>query len=198
MKGVILKAAVVLALALGTAAWAETPVAYQVFDRCWPYRYSYLAERELNWAFAPQVINGHILDQTVWNHFFEPGTDRLTPGGIAHLQYVARRRPVPDTTIYLATAMDLPYDPGTPDRYCGARQDLDMRRVVAIQKFLTGLNCGRPMDYKVCVHDPAVPSQAGTPIGSAIVQMYARFRGGLATAAGGAGGGGTGGGGTGR
>ena len=66
------------------------------YDRCWPERYSNLAQRGVNAAFAPQVLNGHVLDQTVWNHHFETGTDRLTPGGIAVLQYISRRRPEPD------------------------------------------------------------------------------------------------------
>src|SRR5262245_48731871 len=64
-----------------------------LYDRCYPERYNNLARREVNLAFTPQVQNGHVLDQTVWNHHFEPGTDKLTPGGLAQLQYIARRRP---------------------------------------------------------------------------------------------------------
>jgi hypothetical protein len=160
----------------------------KLYDRCWPDRFTNLADREVNRALTPQVINGHVLDQTVWNHYFEPGTDRLTPGGIAALQYISRRRPHPDTTIYLAAAMDLPYDPGCPDRYCGARQELDQLRAAAIQKFLVGLNCGRPTDYHVCVHDPSDVTISTVPVGSSVLQMYGRYRGGLLTGAGGSGG----------
>jgi hypothetical protein len=156
----------------------------QLYDRCWPERYNNLAIREVNRGMTPQVLNGHVLDQTVWNHYFEDGTDRLTPGGQAALQYISRRRPCPDTTIYLATALDLPYDPACPDRYCGARQELDSLRAAAIQKYLTGLNCGRPTDFHVCVHDPADVTVKTVPVGSSIIQMYARYRGGLGVGAG--------------
>src|SRR5262245_51806321 len=36
----------------------------EVYDRCWPFRYSNLAHRAVNRAFTPQVQNGHVLDQT--------------------------------------------------------------------------------------------------------------------------------------
>src|SRR6478672_1371630 len=126
-----------------------------LYDRCYPERYNNLAQREVNLAFTPQVQNGHVLDQTVWNHHFEKGTDKLTPGGQAQLQYLSRRRPQADTTIYLATALDLAYDPCCPERHCGAAQELNSLRVASVQKYLTALNCGRPMDFQVCVHDPA-------------------------------------------
>lgn len=165
-----------------------------LYDRCWPDRYTNLARRSVNHSFAPQVLNGHVLDQTVWNAHFEAGTDRLTPGGLAHLQYIARRRPCADRTIYLATSLDLAYDPNCPDRYCGARQELDTLRVAAVQKYLTGLNCGRAADFTVLVHDPADPGiHTGGPAVS-VPLMYARYRGGLPVQAGGAGAGGGGGG----
>jgi hypothetical protein len=159
-----------------------------LYDRCYPQRYNSLARREVNLGFTPQVQNGHVLDQTIWNWHFEPGTDKLTPGGMYTLQYISRRRPCPDQTVYLATALDLPYDPHCPDRYCGARQELDSLRVAAIQKYLTGLNCGRPLDIQVLVHDPADPTISTIPASFSVLQMYARFRGGLLTGAGGQGG----------
>jgi hypothetical protein len=154
-----------------------------LYDRCYPERYSNLAQREVNLAFTPQVQNGHVLDQTVWNHHFEKGTDKLTPGGLAQLQYLARRRPHADTTVYLATALDLDYDPCCPERYCGARQELDALRIASIQKYLVGLNCGRALDFQVLVHDPAdVTLTAGTvpglnPVTNALGQRNAGFRG---------------------
>jgi hypothetical protein len=165
-----------------------TSCSNQLYDRCWPERYNNLAIREVNRASTPQVLNGHVLDQTVWNHHFEPGSDRLNAAGQATLQYLSRRRPCPDTTVYLATALDLPYDPGCPDRYCGARQELDSLRAAAIQKYLVGLNCGRPTEFQVCVHDPADVSIATVPAASSVIQMYARYRGGLGVGAGVAGG----------
>jgi hypothetical protein len=158
-----------------------------LYDKCWPQRYNNLAQRSVNQAMAPQVMNGHVLDQTVWNHHFEEGSDKLTQGGIAHLQYIARRRPCPDTTVYLATSLDLKYDPACPDRYCGARQELDIARVAAIQKYLTALNCGRPQDYQVKIHDPADVTLAASGPGRSVGQMYGKFQGRLATGGGGGG-----------
>jgi hypothetical protein len=156
----------------------------ELYDRCWPERYTALARREVNLAFTPQVQNGHVLDQTVWNHYFEPGTDRLNPLGQSQLQYISRRRPVPDTTVYLATANDLPYDQACPERYAGARQELDTLRVASVQKYLTAVNAGRPTCYQVLVHDPGdvtIHAAAGATV---VPLMYGRIRGGLATAPG--------------
>jgi hypothetical protein len=186
----------------GSSTAHESGYNCQLYDRCYPQRYNYLAETELNRTFAPQVLNGHILDQTVWNHHFEPTTDTLTPGGAAHLLYLSRRRPQPDNMIYLATATDLPYDPACPDQYCKAKQELDAKRAVAVQKFLAAANCAKPVDFHICVHDPADVTVSTVPMASSVTQMYARYRGGLATgggggaagaAAGGGGGGGAGG-----
>jgi hypothetical protein len=161
---------------------------YEMYDRCWFQRYAGLAHRAVNRSLTPQVQNGHVLDQTVWNHMFEPGTDVLNPLGQAHLQYISRRRPEVDRTVYLASAMDLQYDPACPERYAGARQELDSLRVAALQKFLVGLNAGRCSDFQILVHDPADPSISTYGAGISVQLMYARYRGGLATGAGGAGG----------
>src|SRR5947209_5202561 len=40
-------------------------------DPCYPQRYEYMARKEVNEAFIPQVQNGHVLDQTIWNWMFE-------------------------------------------------------------------------------------------------------------------------------
>lgn len=161
---------------------------YDLYDRCWFQRYTNLAHRAVNRAMTPQVQNGHVLDQTIWNHMFEPGTDQLNPMGQAHLQYVSRRRPEVDRTVYLASAMDLQYDAACPDRYAGARQELDSLRVASVQKFLVAMNAGRCQDFEVLVHDPADPSISAVGPAISTQLMYARFRGGLATGAGGAGG----------
>jgi len=157
------------------------------WDRCWPMRYANLAHRSVNRSFTPQVQNGHVLDQTVYNHHFDCGTDRLNCMGMAHLQYLSRRRPEPDRTIYLATSLDLAYDAACPDRYCGARQELDTLRVAAVQKYLQGLNCGRCPDFQVLVHDPADVTLHTAPVLLSVQQMYLRFRGGRGVGAGAAG-----------
>src|SRR5262245_10840716 len=122
MNGFIRKAAVLAGLVAGSAGCYE----YRDWvDPCYPMRYNAMARQEVNAGMAPQVQNGHVLDQTVWNYFFEPGTDRLTPLGLDRLAYIARRRPCPDPNLYLQTAQDLVYDPTSPERTAEARQALD-------------------------------------------------------------------------
>src|SRR5687768_13504974 len=62
-------------------------------DPCWPERYSQVARAETLAPFQAQAVNGAILDHAVWNHHFDPGTDRLTPGGMERLDYMTRIRP---------------------------------------------------------------------------------------------------------
>lgn len=139
----------------------------EVVDPCWPQRYSYVARREVCEAFAPQVHNGRILDQTMWNYHFEPGSDRLTAGGQANLVRLLRRRPAPDPIIYLATAEDVAYDPAHPDKLVEERNSLDNRRREAIEKFVSAQTAGRGVGIQVVVHDPApVGLPATSTIGS--------------------------------
>src|SRR5262245_21910936 len=65
-------------------------------DPCYPERYNARARQEVISAFAPQVQNGHTLDQTLYNGQFEPGSDRLTEAGRDQLDTLMRRRPSPD------------------------------------------------------------------------------------------------------
>jgi hypothetical protein len=123
-------------------------------DVCYPERYSAMARQEVIAAFAPQVNNGHILDQTMWNYHFETGSDELNPAGLEHLDYIVRRRPQPDPRIFLQTARDLKYNPAAPEEYVNKRQELDAKRVTTIQRYLTAQLAGRPMTFEVLVHDP--------------------------------------------
>jgi hypothetical protein len=174
----------------GCAACNGNGKSCNLYDRCWPQRYNYVAEKEVNAGFTPQVQNGHILDQTIWTYFFEPGSDRLTPAGLDHLAYLVRRRPCPDTVVYVQTVNDLPFDPACPERYAAACQELDGRRVMAVQKFLVARTAPRPVDFQVVLHDPGDVTIATTGLGFALPQMYSRYRGGLLSAGGGGGGGG--------
>ena len=97
-------------------------------DPCYPQRYEAVAHHEVNEAMAPQMMNGHVLDQALWDDHFEAGTDKLTPGGIEHLKYLARRRPHADPVIFLEAAQDVPYDPARPDAYVRARAELTDKR----------------------------------------------------------------------
>ena len=58
--------------------------------------------------FAAQVNNGQVLNQTVWNWYFETGTDKLTPAGRTKLDSIAQTRPQPDgRELYLQAARDV-------------------------------------------------------------------------------------------
>ena len=105
MKGFIAKTVVTVGLSGSALVMANGCCYYRdLVDPCYPQRYEYAARMEVNQALAPQVRNGHILEQTVWNYEFEQGAPKLTPGGMEHLAYLARRRPTPDTCIYLQVA----------------------------------------------------------------------------------------------
>lgn len=142
------------------AAGAATPLLTgcngfrNLYDPCWPDRYSNTARQEVVGAFSPQVQNGHILDQTVWNYMFDTGTDELNGFGKQKLDYFVRQRPAPDPTIYMQTAHDVAYSPTEPERVGEARRELDLKRIQAIQRYLGAQTIGRPMSFEVSVHDP--------------------------------------------
>jgi hypothetical protein len=155
-----------------------------IVDPCYPQRYTAMATQEVNASMTPQINNGHVLDQTVWNNHFEPGTDRLTPGGMEHLAYLARRRPCPDALVFLQTAEDIPYDQAAPDRFAETRALLDGRRIQAVQNYLMAQTAGRHLSFEVVVHDPAEVGMAATPAGISILKMYSGAQGNLPLTAG--------------
>jgi hypothetical protein len=167
MKGLVKKALTGAALASGLAA-----VGCEHYDKCvdpcWPERYDNTARREVISAFAPQVQNGHILDQTVYNDQFEHGSDKLTPAGTDQLDTLVRRRPVPDPRIFLATARDIGYDSSNPEAYKTAQDDLNNKRSIAIQKYMGAQTSGRPMQFEVVVHDPMPVGEHADPANRSI------------------------------
>jgi hypothetical protein len=175
MKGFMRKAAALAILAAGAGCYEYR----DIVDPCYPLRYNAMARQEVNSGMAPQVQNGHVLDQTVWNYFFEAGTDRLTPLGLDRLAYLARRRPCPDANVYLQTAQDLVYDQTAPERMAEARQALDDNRKAAVQRFLVQQTAGHPVAFTIVVHDPAEVGLSAIPVNNTVLQSYARFRGGL-------------------
>jgi hypothetical protein len=187
MKGLVRRAAVVLCGAATIAGGVGCYGYRDLVDPCYPERYEYMARNEVHGAFAPQVQNGHVLDQTIWNWHFEAGTDRLTAGGLEHLAYLARRRPQPDCVVYLQTAQDVCFDPLAPEKMVEARADLDARRKLAIEKFLMAQTAGRPVEFTVLLHDPAEVGLSAIWVNNAVQQMYARPRGGLVGGGGGGG-----------
>lgn len=222
MNGFIKKTVVVLlmggGLALSLMGLAGCDCCRNHVDPCYPERYNYMARDSVLETVINQSHNGHVLDQTVWNHYFETDkgmpTDRLNAYGLEQLTYMSRRRPNPDPKVYLQTAHDLPYkqsDP--PEAYALARSELDAKRLQAVHKYLTALTAGRNLgfDFMVAIHDPAPVGISATAIGGntpplqvqgAVPRLYSNFQGilpfaGVATQGSGMGGGVGGSGGTG-
>jgi hypothetical protein len=81
--------------------------------------------------------------------------------------------------------MDLKYDPAVPERYAGARQELDTLRIASVQKYLTAVNIGRSQEFEIRIHDPADVSIHSIGAASSVQQMYGRYRGGLPVQVGG-------------
>ena len=152
-------------------------------DPCWPQRYNYMARAETLEAVNAQANNGHILDQTVWNHFFENDpktgrpTDKLNALGRQHLTHMAQRRPNPDPKVFLQTAQDVTYDSENPNKMAETRNELDTKRIEAIQKFLNAQTAGRGLVFQVQVHDPAEVGIPAVPVDRVVHQMYESFRG---------------------
>jgi hypothetical protein len=184
MKGFIKKSMVVLGFSGGLALGGGCETYRNLVDPCYPQRYEFASRQETVAAMAPQVYNGHVLDQTVWNYHFEMGTDKLTPGGMDHLAYLARRRPAPDASIFVQTAQDVFYDPAAPEKFSEARAALDSKRVQAVQNYLTAVTAGRHLAFEVSVHDPSEVGLAATPTGIAVQRHYLGYQGNLPTTAG--------------
>jgi hypothetical protein len=182
MKGFITKAWHGLCLSGGLLAFAGClPFYHNVVDPCYPERYNAMARTETNQAFGTQAQNGHVLDQTIWNYHFEPGSAKLTPGGLSHLVYLVRRRPCPDTTIYVQTAQppDVTYNPAAPDQMVKARSALDAERVTAVQRFLAAEAAGTPLAFNVLVHNPSPVGIPGVPANNGVQIWYVGPPGGI-------------------
>jgi hypothetical protein len=127
---------------------------YNCVDPCWPERYDAMAAGSVNQAFAAQVYNGHVLDQTVWNDFFCEGSAALTPYGITHLDYIARRRPQPDPHVFLQTSLDVPFVADHPELFVKQQADLNAMRAQSVMNYLKARTAARPVAWTVTVHDP--------------------------------------------
>jgi len=156
-----LVAGAVLAGGAALAAGCHADGDYHHGDPCWPDRYANESRAAVVANFQPQVENGQVLDQTVWNSHFEFGTDKLNGAGMDKLDQIARRRPHPDPRVFLQTARDMAYDGAKPEEYAAKRQELDTKRVAAVQKYLSATLTGRPTTFDIQVHDPAVPGIEG-------------------------------------
>lgn len=168
MKGFIRKLAAGLSFGAGLAVMTGCLKYRECVDPCWPERYNGMARDSVRSMHFAQEEKGHILDQTIWNWQFEvdpktgSATDHLNGAGIEHLKYISRRLPVPDCKLYLQNAQDVPYvDEMPPERLVEIRNDLNNRRINAIQRFLATQLTAGPISYHVAVHDfqpPGLPA----------------------------------------
>lgn len=166
MKGFIGKALSAVFFTTGLMSSGCNSGYRDVVDPCWPDRYCAVAKKEANDAMAPQVQNGHILNQTVWAYHFEPKKATLTRGGQEHLETMVRRRPTPDSTIYLATArtgVDVFYNED-PAKFVEERRKLDLERQEAVKKFAEAQTAGRNLSFDVVTHDPSVRDISGVAV----------------------------------
>jgi hypothetical protein len=154
MNGFIKKQAVGMFLIGGLASLAGCSCYRDIVDPCYPARYEAESRNLTINGMAPQVNNGHVLEQTIWNYNFEAGTDKLTQGGVQALAFLARRRPSPDPVVYVQTAQDIPLDASTVDKFADERSKLDSRRVEAVRKALAAMTAGRGVSFEILVHDP--------------------------------------------
>lgn len=131
---------------------------YNAVDPCWPERYTATARAEVIAPFAAQVHNGHVLEQTVWNWHFEPGTDVITPAGQAKLDAISQVRPQPDSKVYLQVARDVPaYGTGGLDTVAARRDELTAKRAEAVRKYMAAQPSLHGVAYEIFVHDAPVP-----------------------------------------
>jgi hypothetical protein len=143
-----------------------------VVDPCYPERYEAMARKQVNDAFGAQVTNGHVLDQTVWESHFKEGTSELSLLGREHLDYIIRRRPCADTTVYVQTAGDIPFDPANPGKFIEARNKLNFERKEVVEKYLAAASNGRNLTFEVKLHDPATAGMSAVPANAAIKLRY--------------------------
>jgi hypothetical protein len=154
-------------------------------DPCWPDRYSAQARANVLSYFAQHATNGAVVDQTLFEWYFEPGTDTLLPSGRAKLDYLSRRRPAPDKTVYLQTARDLAYDATKPEALAGGRADLDAKRAAAVQKYLAATTASRGLNFEVQVVDLPDVTQSAVGPAAAVRGLNGQYVGGLAGGTGG-------------
>ena len=145
----------------GEGAAGGGAVYRQFVDPCWPERYNATARNEVLAPFAVQVNNGNVLNQTLWNWYFEPGTDKLTGAGRAKLDSIAQTRPAPDTRLYIQAARDVAVTPENIDKVGATRDDLTSKRAAAIQRYMaTQPAIGTLVAYEIHVHDAVPPGIA--------------------------------------
>ena len=125
-----------------------------VVDPYYPKRYNVDARNSVRTALAPQVSNGNVLDQTVWDFHFESGKPELNAMGKDHLKRLARRRPVAQEVIFLQVAQN-------PDENVN-NKELNKARSENIKTYITKMSQDKVHpEFQVVLHDPAEVSGSG-------------------------------------
>ena len=125
-----------------------------VVDPYYPKRYNVDARNSVRTALAPQVSNGNVLDQTVWDFHFETGKPELNAMGKDHLKRLARRRPVAQEVIFLQVAQN-------PDENAN-NKELNKARSENIKTYMTKISQDKVHpEFQVVLHDPAEVSGSG-------------------------------------
>jgi hypothetical protein len=125
-----------------------------VVDPYYPKRYNVDARNSVRTALAPQVSNGNVLDQTVWDFHFESGKPELNAMGKDHLKRLARRRPVAQEVIFLQVAQN-------PDEIAN-NKELNKTRSENIKAYMTKISEDKVHpEFQVVLHDPAEVSGSG-------------------------------------
>lgn len=158
----------------------------QFVDPCYPERYNAAARAEVLAPFAIQVNNGQVLNQTIWNWYFEAGTDKLTSAGRAKLDSIAQTRPGPDPKLYLQAARDVSVTNENIEKVGAQREDLTSKRAAAVLKYMnTQPVIGNAVAYEIFVHDAptaGIPAEFAT---QAFRSQSLGYRGGIGGASGG-------------
>jgi len=125
-----------------------------VVDPYYPKRYRVEARNSVRASLAPQVSNGNVLDQTVWDFHFETGKPELNAMGKDHLKRLARRRPVAQEVIFLQVAQN-------PDENAN-NKELNKARSENIKTYMTKISQDKVHpEFQVVLHDPAEVSGSG-------------------------------------
>ena len=125
-----------------------------VVDPYYPKRYNVDARNSVRTALAPQVSNGNVLDQTVWDFHFETGKPELNAMGKDHLKRLARRRPAAQEVIFLQVAQN-------PDENAN-NKELNKVRSENIKAYMTKISQDKVHpEFQVVLHDPAEVSGSG-------------------------------------
>lgn len=125
-----------------------------VVDPYYPKRYNVDARNSVRASLAPQVSNGNVLDQTVWDFHFETGKPELNAMGKDHLKRLARRRPAAQEVIFLQVAQN-------PDENAN-NKELNKARSENIKAYMTKISQDKVHpEFQVVLHDPAEVSGSG-------------------------------------